>query len=54
MAKSNPGVEPRLKSKASKFQASLSKKFHWDFDQDLDDDAPVVVELSDEQATFVS
>ena len=38
----------RLKDRAVKFEANLAKKFNWDFDQELDDDAPVVVDLGDE------
>ncbi|XP_062871464.1 protein AAR2 homolog [Trichomycterus rosablanca] len=40
-----PGVDPTLRRRAEKFKAHLTKKFRWDFDADLEDCAPVVVEL---------
>ncbi|XP_026187191.1 protein AAR2 homolog [Mastacembelus armatus] len=40
-----PGVDGTLRKRAEKFKAHLTKKFRWDFDVDLDDCAPVVVEL---------
>ncbi len=43
--RSNEAIDTRLKDRAVKFQANLSKKFDWDFDQELDEDAPVVVDL---------
>lgn len=42
---SGPGVDGLLRKRAEKFKAHLTKKFHWDFEADLDDCAPVVVEL---------
>lgn len=42
---SAPGVDGTLRKRAEKFKAHLTKKFRWDFDADLDDCAPVVVEL---------
>lgn len=42
---SGPGVDATLRKRAEKFKAHLTKKFHWDFETDLDDCAPVVVEL---------
>ncbi|KAK5894808.1 hypothetical protein CesoFtcFv8_011461 [Champsocephalus esox] len=42
---SGPGVDGTLRKRAEKFKAHLTKKFRWDFDADLDDFAPVVVEL---------
>lgn len=42
-----PGVDGTLRKRAEKFKAHLTKKFSWDFDVDLDDCAPVVVELPD-------
>ncbi|KAK7884191.1 hypothetical protein WMY93_027314 [Mugilogobius chulae] len=42
---SGPGVNSTLRKRAEKFKAHLTKKFRWDFDADLDDCAPVVVEL---------
>ncbi|CAN9515531.1 unnamed protein product [Ophioblennius macclurei] len=40
-----PGVDGALRKRAEKFKAHLTKKFNWDFEADLDDCAPVVVEL---------
>ena len=38
-------VDPRLKSKSDKFQANLSQKFNWIFDDEEDEeDQPVIVE----------
>ncbi|XP_028309215.1 protein AAR2 homolog [Gouania willdenowi] len=42
---SGPGIDGALRKRAEKFKAHLTKKFSWDFDVDLDDCAPVVVEL---------
>lgn len=42
---SGPGIDSTLRKRAEKFKAHLTKKFRWDFDADLDDCAPVVVEL---------
>lgn len=42
---SGPGIDGTLRKRAEKFKAHLTKKFSWDFDADLDDCAPVVVEL---------
>lgn len=42
---SGPGVDATLRKRAEKFKAHLTKKFRWDFETDLDDCAPVVVEL---------
>ncbi|KAF7662803.1 hypothetical protein LDENG_00225700 [Lucifuga dentata] len=42
---SGPGVDGSLRKRAEKFKAHVTKKFHWDFDADMDDCAPVVVEL---------
>ncbi len=41
------GLDSKLRSRAGAFQASLSRKFGWDFDQDLEDEAPVVVDLGE-------
>ncbi|XP_019368595.1 PREDICTED: protein AAR2 homolog [Gavialis gangeticus] len=38
-------MDRRLRKKAEKFKAHLTKKFKWDFDAEPDDCAPVVVEL---------
>ncbi|XP_051515867.1 protein AAR2 homolog [Myxocyprinus asiaticus] len=40
-----PGVDSTLTKRAEKFKVHLIKKFWWDFDADLDDCAPVMVEL---------
>ncbi|XP_035513277.1 protein AAR2 homolog [Morone saxatilis] len=42
---SGPGMDGTLRKRAEKFKAHLTKKFRWDFDADLEDCAPVVVEL---------
>ncbi|XP_073679537.1 protein AAR2 homolog [Garra rufa] len=42
---SGPGVDSTLRKRAEKFKVHLTKKFRWDFDVDLDECAPVVVEL---------
>ncbi|MCI4387104.1 hypothetical protein PGIGA_G00070310 [Pangasianodon gigas] len=42
---SSPGVNATLRKRAEKFKAHLTKKFRWDFDVDLDECEPVVVEL---------
>lgn len=42
---SGPGVDGILRKRSEKFKAHLTKKFGWDFEADLDDCAPVVVEL---------
>ncbi|XP_056305937.1 protein AAR2 homolog [Danio aesculapii] len=44
---SSPGVDSTLRKRAEKFKVHLTKKFRWDFDADLEDCAPVVVELPD-------
>ena len=43
--KNNPDVSAQLKQKLVRFENNVTKKFGWDFSQDLDDDAPVVVDL---------
>ncbi|XP_051912782.1 protein AAR2 homolog [Hippocampus zosterae] len=40
-----PSVDEALRKRAEKFKAHLTKKFSWDFDADLDECAPVVVDL---------
>jgi AAR2 protein. len=47
MIKCNENASSRLKSHAEKFKANLSKKFHWEFDDEheFEEDAPVVVDL---------
>ncbi|KAM9830857.1 protein AAR2 homolog [Syngnathus typhle] len=42
---SGPGVDVALRKRAEKFKAHLTKKFSWDFDADLDEYSPVVVDL---------
>ncbi|XP_037336682.2 protein AAR2 homolog [Pungitius pungitius] len=39
------GVDGTLRKRAEKFKAHLTKKFRWDFEADLDECDPVVVEL---------
>ena len=39
------GVDGTLRKRADKFKAHLTKKFRWDFEADLEDCAPVVVDL---------
>lgn len=41
------GVDVTLRKRAEKFKAHLTKKFRWDFEADLDECEPVVVELPD-------
>ncbi len=43
----NPGLDTRLRSRAEAFRANLSKKFNWDFDLELEDEAPVIVDLGE-------
>ncbi|KAM6925448.1 protein AAR2 homolog [Xenentodon cancila] len=40
-----PGMDAALRKRAEKFKAHVTKKFSWDFDVDLEDCTPVVVEL---------
>ncbi|XP_074601394.1 protein AAR2 homolog [Brevipalpus obovatus] len=42
----NSNVETCLKERAFKFKKSVTKKYRWDFDNDPDDEQPVVVDLS--------
>jgi len=47
-------VEGYLKSKAQKFQQYLTKRFKWNFEEDdLDDEKPVIVELSEDQMKMI-
>ncbi|KAM9785700.1 protein AAR2 homolog [Neosynchiropus ocellatus] len=48
---SGPAVDSSLRKRAEKFKAHLTKKFCWDFEADLEDCAPVVVELPEGLAT---
>ncbi|XP_043946047.1 protein AAR2 homolog [Protopterus annectens] len=41
----SPTADGTLRKKAVKFKAYLTKKFKWDFEADVEDCAPVVVEL---------
>ncbi|KAM9856260.1 protein AAR2 homolog [Aulostomus maculatus] len=45
---SGPEVDVMLRKRAEKFKVHLTKKFCWDFDVDLGDCAPVVVELPED------
>ena len=38
-------VALKLKRKSQKFKEHLTKRFNWDFDEEPEDDAPVVVEI---------
>ena len=44
--RSNADVSPQLKQKLLRFETNITKKFGWDFSQDLEEDAPVIVETS--------
>jgi len=47
-------LDVALKNKAEKFKTYLTKKFKWNFDEtDLDDEQPVVVELSENQMKLI-
>lgn len=41
----SPGVNATLRKRAEKFKVHLTKKFRWDFEADLEEFAPVVVDL---------
>jgi len=43
--KTNLDVNSQLKQKLTRFESNVNKKFGWDFSQDLDEDAPVVVNI---------
>ena len=43
--RNNLDVKPQLKQKLSRFESNVSKKFGWDFREELDDEAPVVVNI---------
>ena len=45
--KTSSEVNKKLKDKAEKFEANVTKRFGWDFTIDQDEDSPVVVESSD-------
>ena len=46
--KNSEEVDSQLKDKANKFEANVTKRFGWDFTSELCEDAPIVVETSDE------
>ena len=46
--KNSEEVDSKLKEKANKFEANVTKRFGWDFTSELCEDAPIVVETSDE------
>ena len=46
--KNSEEVDSQLKNKANKFEANVTKRFGWDFTSELCEDAPIVVETSDE------
>ena len=43
--KSNSDISSQLKQKLGRFESNVNKKFGWDFSQDLDEDAPIVVTI---------
>ena len=43
--KSNPDISSQLKQKLIRFENNVTKKFGWDFSEDLDDEEPVYVEI---------
>ena len=43
------GLEPRLVGKADRFQNFLTSKFGWIFDEEDDEDKPVIVDLNEEK-----
>ena len=46
--RNNADISEQLKLKLVRFESNVTKRFGWDFSEDLDDDAPVVVEASNE------
>ena len=46
--RNNADISEQLKLKLVRFESNVTKRFGWDFSEDLDDDAPVVVESSNE------
>ena len=46
MTVKDSAVPPKLKRKAQKFKQYLAKRFQWDFDEEPEEDAPIVVETS--------
>jgi len=42
--RNNADIREPLKRKLMRFESNVTKRFGWDFSQDLDDDAPVVVD----------
>ena len=44
--RNNSDVSQQLKLKLARFESNVTKRFGWDFSQDLEDDAPVVVETN--------
>lgn len=47
--KSNPDISTQLKQKLKRFENNVTNKFGWDFSQDLDEDAPVYVEIKNSE-----
>ncbi|OCT57762.1 AAR2 splicing factor L homeolog isoform X1 [Xenopus laevis] len=41
----SPNANPSLRKKAIRFRAHLTKKFQWDFEEEPDDCAPLIVDL---------
>ena len=51
---SSSSSDANLKAKAEKFKKYLTKKFKWNFDEDdLEDEKPVVVELTENQLQMI-
>ena len=44
--RNNADISEQLKLKLVRFESNVTKRFGWDFSEDLDDDAPVVVEAT--------
>ena len=44
--RNNTDVSQQLKLKLARFESNVTKRFGWDFSQDLEDDAPIVVETN--------
>ena len=45
--KNSQKVDSKLRAKADKFEANVTKRFGWDFSLELNEDAPIVVETTD-------
>ena len=55
LASADDVVEASLKAKADKFKTYLTKRFKWNFDEeDLEEERPVVVELTESQMKLIA